>query len=147
MGGGGSFFQNPIQAIGNANSGSVKAIEQLAQGQVSKSFRTATNAGASSMGIKQPFEQEKKPQVASVQAQANASGPVDSAAQIRTPATEGGTPTAVMANTAKEAGSAAALSGSQQAVNQSAGSGTLLTGNEGIDPQSLELGRKTLLGG
>lgn len=45
------------------------------------------------------------------------------------------------------AGSAAALSGSQQSVNQSSGSGTMLTGNQGVDPQSLELGKKTLLGG
>ena len=61
---------------------------------------------------------------------------------------EGGTPTAYASQQARSAaGSASALSGSQQAVNQSAGSGTMLTGTEGVDPQKLELGKQTLLGG
>lgn len=47
----------------------------------------------------------------------------------------------------KPAASAATASDSQQSVNAKAGSGTMLTSNLGVDPESLELGRKTLLGG
>ena len=133
MGGGGGFFSNPIQAIGNAISGTVKAVEKLAQGDIAGSFKTATNAGANSLGIKNLYD-EPSPQNPGATAQAQAQA-------------EGGTPTANASQSTKSAGSAAALSGSQQAVNQSSGSGTLLTGNQGVDPQSLELGKKTLLGG
>lgn len=62
-------------------------------------------------------------------------------------ATDGGTPTTNLSSATKQAGSAAAVSQSNQAANASAGSGTMLTGNQGVDPNSLELGRKSLLGG
>lgn len=51
------------------------------------------------------------------------------------------------ASTAKQSSSASAMSQSNQAANANAGSGTMLTGTQGVDPQSLELGKKTLLGG
>lgn len=61
--------------------------------------------------------------------------------------TEGGTPTANASQAAKASGAQAAQSQTNQAANANAGTSSLLTGNQGVDPQSLELGRKTLLGG
>ena len=131
MGGGGGFFAPIVQVVGDIVNSASKAV------------------GGSDHVMDTPASQRQDAQKAQQAAQAEAAKMRANSPQASAgPETEGGTPTAYATSQAKQAaGSAAALSGSQQAVNQSAGSGTMLTGNQGIDPQSLELGKRTLLGG
>lgn len=123
MGGGGNFFQQIANTVTQAVATVVNPVSNA--------------VGAGDVINTKSNNPEPKPNP--VQAR-----PAESAQTLQT---EGGTPTSYASQGSKQAGSAAALSGNQQAVNQSAGSGTLLTGNQGVDPLSLELGKKTLLGG
>lgn len=120
MGGGGGFFAPVVNLVG----GIVNAV--------------TSTVGAGNVVETPAIAEAKREAAASVQ---------QTQPQAQAQASEGGTPTAYASQGAKTAGSAAALSGSQQAINQSSGSGTMLTGNQGVDPQNLELGKKTLLGG
>lgn len=128
MGGGGGFFAPVVNLVGgvvNAVTSAVGAGNVVETPAIAEGKR---NAAAQA-------ESRAKMQMAQQQA----------AAQSQS---EGGTPTAYASQQGRSAaGSAAALSSSQQAVNQTAGSGTMLTGTEGVDPQKLELGKQTLLGG
>lgn len=135
MGGGGGFFAPIVQAVGDIVNSASKAV-----GGSDHVMDTPASQRQDAQKAQQAAQQAAQAEAAKMRA----NSPQASAG----PETEGGTPTAYATSQAKQAaGSAAALSGSQQAVNQSAGSGTMLTGNQGIDPQSLELGRRTLLGG
>lgn len=131
MGGGGGFFAPIVQVVGDIVNSASKAV------------------GGSDHVMDTPASQRQDAQKAQQAAQAEAAKMRANSPQASAgPETEGGTPTAYATSQAKQAaGSAAALSGSQQAVNETSGSGTMLTGNSGVDQQSLELGRKTLLGG
>lgn len=145
MSGGGNVFSsignavaNVVNNLGKSFESGGQSIKALARGDFGEATAKAINSAANSAGfndIVKPYSPQSR---GSVQAPTAQGGPQ----------TEGGTPTAYASSQAKQAaGSAAALSGSQQAVNQSAGSGTMLTGTEGVDPQKLELGKQTLLGG
>ena len=126
MGGGGGFFAPVVNLVG----GIVNAV--------------TSTVGAGNV-VETPAIAEGKRQAA---AQAESKVKTQVAQQQAAAQSEGGTPTAYASQQSRSAaGSASALSGSQQAVNQSAGSGTMLTGTEGVDPQKLELGKQTLLGG
>ena len=125
MGGGGGFFAPVVNLVG----GVVNAV---------------TSAVGAGNVLETPAIAEGKRQAV---AQAESRAKTQAAQQQASAQSEGGTPTAYASQQSKSSGSAAALSDSQQSVNQTAGSGTMLTGNAGIDPQSLELGRRTLLGG
>lgn len=160
MGGGGGFFAPIVQVIGdvvNGVSGALGGSDNVMNTPASMKQDAQKAAEAEQQRVAE--EQAKidaenariaaenaKIDAAKADSDARLQGDALSTAKNANAAQEGGTPTA-MAQTKGAAGSAAALSQSQQAVNQSSGSGTLLTGPAGVDPMSLELGRKTLLGG
>lgn len=170
--GGGNFFQD----IGNSLVNSVKSLgqsaEDLVHGDLAGTFTNALNVGSGAIGlgnivdtpesIKAKAEADAKAEQARVERLAKA----DSDARLQSDAlstektadgTMGGgdnqmsigalTGAQDLNQNAKQANASLAQRESQQSVNQKAGSGTLLTGNQGVDPQSLELGKKTLLGG
>lgn len=152
MGGGGGFFAPIVNAVGsvvNAVSGAVGGGNIVETPQITEAKREAQEK-ARQEAERVRIENER---IAAAKADSDARIQSDalSTAKDASMAQEGGTPTAGASQGAAQAkgaaGSAAALSQSQQAVNQSAGSGTLLTGPAGVDPNSLELGRRTLLGG
>jgi len=142
MGGGGGFFAPVVNAVGsvvNAVSNAVGGGNVVETPQIAEAKREAqTKANEEARRV--AVENQK---IAQARADASASGDSSQTGASQ----DGGTPTAYARQGNQAAGSAAALSQSQQAVNQSAGSGTMLTGNQGVDPNSLELGRRTLLGG
>lgn len=140
-GGGGGFFggvvntiTNAVKNLGHSFESGGQAVSALAKGDFGGATAKFVNSTVNSLGFNDVLKPYSPQARTAQQPQAEA---------------EGGTPTAnaAGAQTSKAAGSAAALSGSQQAVNETSGSGTMLTGNSGVDQQSLELGRKTLLGG
>ena len=146
MGGGGGFFAPIINTVGSV----VNAVSHAVGGGVA--IETPEITEAKRQGEERAREQER---IVAEQQRALAAAKADSDTRLQadamstekvalTGAQEGGTPTA---QAPKQANAGFAAGQSQQAVNQSAGSGTLLTGLQGVDLQSLELGKKTLLGG
>lgn len=155
MGGGGGFFASIVQAVGDVVNtvGSVVGADNIidtpaqqkkaAEDEAKREQERVAEANRKAAEEQARIDAENA-RLAAAKADSDSRLQGDAMSTVKSAAQEGGTPTATMS---KQANSGAALSQSQQAVNQSAGSGTLLTGNAGIDPMSLELGRKTLLGG
>lgn len=142
MGGGGGFFTPIVQAIGDV----VNAVGGVV-GKDNIMDTPAQQRKAAEDAARREAERVAKEQQRLADERATIERQMDQRQQVNAPNAEGGTPTALARQGTQASGSAAALSESQQAVNQTAGSGTMLTGNMGVDPNSLELGRKTLLGG
>lgn len=158
MGGGGGFFAPIIQAIGDVvntvggvvgkdNIIDTPSQQKKAAEDAARREQERVNAeNARIAAEKQAIIDAENARIAAAKANSDARLQGDALSTMKTASAfqEGGTPTATMS---RQANAGVAQSQSQQAVNQSAGSGTLLTGNAGVDPMSLELGRKTLLGG
>lgn len=172
MGGGGGFFGggNIFQDIGNSLVNSVKSLgqsaEDLVHGDFAGAATNALNVGSGAIGlgnivdtpesIKAKAEADAKRERERVESLAKAdsdsrlqSEALSTEKEAAAPETSVGALTGAqdLSQSSKQANASIAQRETQQAINQKSGSGTLLTGLQGVDPQSLELGKKTLLGG